>query len=74
MYGDWAALREAAAPGMVPSRIDADVRQALAIAADDPTRLTDAEALALLHADGDALDALCADRGRRAHVGWWATT
>ncbi|MER0446369.1 bifunctional FO biosynthesis protein CofGH [Streptomyces sp. Edi4] len=60
VYGDWAALREAAAPGMVPSRIDADVRQALATAADDPTRLTDEEALALLHADGDALDALCA--------------
>ena len=59
VYGDWEALREAAAPGMVPERIDADVRQALSQAADDPTRLTDAEALALLHADGPALDALC---------------
>ncbi|WP_228974081.1 bifunctional FO biosynthesis protein CofGH [Streptomyces sp. DH12] len=71
VYGDWGALREAAAPGMVPERIDTDVRQALATAADDPTRLTDGEALALLHADGPALDALCgiADDVRRAAVG-----
>ncbi|MFE6686737.1 bifunctional FO biosynthesis protein CofGH [Streptomyces sp. NPDC057743] len=71
VYGDWEALREAAAPGMVPSRIDADVRAALSQAADDPTKLTDAEALALLHADGPALDALCriADDLRRATVG-----
>ncbi|MER6050587.1 bifunctional FO biosynthesis protein CofGH [Streptomyces sp. NPDC001793] len=71
VYGDWAALREAAAPGMVPSRLDGDVRQALSQAADDPTRLTDAEALALLHADGPALDALCriADDLRRDTVG-----
>ena len=58
VYGDWGALREAAAPGMVPERIDTDVRDALRTAADDPTKLTDAEALALLHADGPALDAL----------------
>ncbi|WNE95431.1 bifunctional FO biosynthesis protein CofGH [Streptomyces luomodiensis] len=71
VYGDWGALREAAAPGMVPQRIDTDVRQALATAADDPTRLTDAEALALLHADGLALDALCrvADDVRSSAVG-----
>lgn len=71
VYGDWAELRAAAAPGMVPSRLDADVRQALSQAADDPTRLTDDEALALLHADGPALDALCriADDLRRATVG-----
>jgi FO synthase len=71
VYGDWGALREAAAPGMVPERIDTDVRHALATAADDPTRLTDGEALALLHADGPALDALCgiADDVRRAAVG-----
>ncbi|MEV1022161.1 bifunctional FO biosynthesis protein CofGH [Streptomyces sp. NPDC050264] len=59
VYGDWEALREQAVPGMVPSRIDGDVREALAVAADDPTRLTDEQALALLHADGPALDALC---------------
>ncbi|MFE1768953.1 bifunctional FO biosynthesis protein CofGH [Streptomyces angustmyceticus] len=71
VYGDWEALREAAAPGMVPERIDTDVRQALSQAADDPTKLTDAQALALLHADGPALDALCgiADALRRDTVG-----
>lgn len=71
VYGDWEALREAAAPGMAPSRIDTDVRAALATAADDPTRLTDDEALALLHADGPALDALCriADDVRKSAVG-----
>ncbi|MEU3824909.1 bifunctional FO biosynthesis protein CofGH [Streptomyces sp. NPDC029080] len=71
VYGDWEALREAAAPGMAPERIDTDVRAALRTAADDPTRLTDAEALALLHADGPALDALCrvADDVRRSAVG-----
>ncbi|MEU1781092.1 MULTISPECIES: bifunctional FO biosynthesis protein CofGH [Streptomyces] len=71
VYGDWDALREAAAPGMVPERIDGDVREALRQAADDPTRLTDDQALALLHADGPALDALCrvADDLRRDVVG-----
>ncbi|MFY4719899.1 bifunctional FO biosynthesis protein CofGH [Streptomyces sp. LaBMicrA B280] len=71
VYGDWDALREAAAPGMAPQRIDTDVREALRTAADDPTRLTDTEALALLHADGPALDALCriADDVRRSVVG-----
>ncbi|UVT08619.1 bifunctional FO biosynthesis protein CofGH [Streptomyces thermocarboxydus] len=71
VYGDWDALREAAAPGMVPERIDTDVREALRTAADDPTKLTDAEALALFHADGPALDALCriADDVRKSAVG-----
>lgn len=71
VYGDWEALREAAAPGMVPSRIDADVREALSQAADDPTKLTDPQALALFHADGPALDALThiADQLRRDVVG-----
>ncbi|MCB5168504.1 bifunctional FO biosynthesis protein CofGH [Streptomyces bambusae] len=71
VYGDWEALREAAAPGMVPERIDGDVREALAQAADDPERLTDGQALALLHADGPALDALCrvADDLRKSAVG-----
>ncbi|WP_371528665.1 bifunctional FO biosynthesis protein CofGH [Streptomyces sp. NBC_01283] len=71
VYGDWEALREQAAPGMVPSRIDGDVRAALKTAADDPTRLTDEQALALLHADGPALDALCsvADDLRKSVVG-----
>ncbi|MFE1749629.1 bifunctional FO biosynthesis protein CofGH [Streptomyces anandii] len=71
VYGDWSALREAAAPGMAPEHIDTDVRQALRTAAGDPTKLTDDEALALLHADGPALDALCrvADDVRKSAVG-----
>ncbi|MCA1223923.1 bifunctional FO biosynthesis protein CofGH [Streptomyces sp. 8L] len=71
VYGDWEALREAAAPGMVPERIDGDVRQALGQAADDPEKLTDEQALALFHADGPALDALTriADELRRDVVG-----
>jgi FO synthase len=70
VYGDWEALREQVA-GTAPDRLDADLRAALATAADDPTRLTDAQALALLHADGPALDALCAiaDAVRRDAVG-----
>ncbi len=72
VYGDWQALRERAAePGAAPHRPPGDVRAALATAADDPTRLTDEAALALLHADGPALDALCriADDVRRDAVG-----
>ncbi|MFJ4873808.1 bifunctional FO biosynthesis protein CofGH [Streptomyces sp. NPDC088745] len=78
VYGDWEALREAAAPGMVPSqmsgdisRVDGEVKAALSQAAADPTKLTDAQALTLLHADGPALDELCriADTLRRDVVG-----
>ncbi|MFE1782087.1 bifunctional FO biosynthesis protein CofGH [Streptomyces sp. NPDC059506] len=83
VYGDWDALREEAAEGSgtdtaagprgasAPARLDADVRSALATAADDPERLTDDQALALLHADGTALDELCriADDVRRDTVG-----
>ena len=71
VYGDWEQLRTEAAPGMAPERIEADLREALSVAADDPTRLSDPQALALLHADGPALDALCriADDLRRSVVG-----
>ncbi|WP_042371302.1 bifunctional FO biosynthesis protein CofGH [Streptacidiphilus neutrinimicus] len=76
VYGDWESLREVAAVTGAPDRagverLDADVREALAVAADDPRRLTDPQALALLHADGPALDALCsvADAVRRDVVG-----
>jgi FO synthase len=71
VYGDWETLREQARPGMAPERIDGDVRAALAQAAQDPTGLSDQQALALLHADGPALDALCeiADALRRDVVG-----
>ncbi|MGE7438443.1 bifunctional FO biosynthesis protein CofGH [Kitasatospora sp. NPDC001175] len=70
VYGDWQALREQVAATPV-ERLDGDVRTALAVAADDPTRLTDEQALALFHAEGPALDALCrvADDLRRSVVG-----
>jgi FO synthase len=76
VYGDWDALREVAAAAGTPDRssaqrLDVDVREALAVASDDPRRLTDPQALALFHADGPALDALCsiADAVRRDVVG-----
>ncbi|MBL1067467.1 bifunctional FO biosynthesis protein CofGH [Streptomyces sp. 7-21] len=73
VYGDWDALRELAAAqaGSGVTRLDTEVREALSVAADDPTRLTDDQALALMTADGPALDALCriADDLRRDVVG-----
>jgi FO synthase len=71
VYGDWDSLREQAVASSTPSRLDGDAREALAVAADDPTRLTDDQALLLFHADGPALDALCrvADDVRRSAVG-----
>ncbi len=73
VYGDWQELREqVAATGTgVPQRLEREVADALRTAADDPTRLTDAQALALFTADGPALDALCsiADAVRRDTVG-----
>ncbi|MCC9306772.1 bifunctional FO biosynthesis protein CofGH [Kitasatospora sp. RB6PN24] len=70
VYGDWEALREQVAK--IPTgRLDGDVRAALAVAADDPGKLTDDQALVLFQADGPALDALCAiaDAVRRDAVG-----
>ncbi|MEV7180097.1 bifunctional FO biosynthesis protein CofGH [Kitasatospora sp. NPDC093679] len=84
VYGDWQVLREQVAAGVgsgagagvgaaagAPERLPADVREALGVAAADPTRLTDDQALALFGADGPALDALCsiADAVRRDTVG-----
>ena len=43
-----------------PARLDADVAAALRSAERDPAGLSDAEALALLHADGAELDAVAA--------------
>ncbi|MER7847325.1 bifunctional FO biosynthesis protein CofGH [Kitasatospora sp. NPDC096077] len=71
VYGDWDVLREQVLAKGAPERLAGDLREALAVAADDPTRLTDDQALALFHADGPALDALCriADDVRRSAVG-----
>ncbi|MFD0685342.1 bifunctional FO biosynthesis protein CofGH [Actinomadura fibrosa] len=69
VYGDWDALKARMATG--PARMDHDVKAALASAERNPAGLSDAEALALLHADGPELDALAglADGLRRDAVG-----
>ncbi len=80
VYGDWQELRErvagwAAAGQAAPQRLSTDEREALALAADDPAALARPEhrdlALALMTADGPALDALAAiaDAVRRDTVG-----
>jgi FO synthase len=72
VYGDWAALREQvhAAPA-VPQHLDSDVAAALRSAEGDPAGLSDADALALMTADGVALDAVTAfaDELRQDAVG-----
>jgi FO synthase len=71
VYGDWSAVREAAVRTSAPVRLDAEVAAALRSAERDPAGISDAEALALLHADGPELDALAAlaDGLRRDVVG-----
>ncbi|NUP76558.1 MAG: bifunctional FO biosynthesis protein CofGH [Nonomuraea sp.] len=58
VYGDWDALRERL--GTATAATPSDVRQALRRAEADPAGLTDAEAVALLGAEGEALDELAA--------------
>src|SRR6266496_4426879 len=67
VYGDWAEIgariepaARHAAPAAAPPRLRADVRAALRKAERDPAGLTDAQALALLDADGPELAALAA--------------
>ena len=77
VYGDWDALREATADSRRPRettptvRLDADILAALTVAADDPASLSDAQALTLMAAEGDALQAVVgiADDLRRDVVG-----
>ncbi|MFW6639527.1 bifunctional FO biosynthesis protein CofGH [Nocardiopsis algeriensis] len=72
VYGDWDELRPGVdREGAVPRRFDPEVAAALRRAESDPAGLTDAEALALLHADGPELEELAAlaDRVRRDAVG-----
>jgi FO synthase len=86
VYGDWgevgariepSARRQApvpagqAAPAAAPPRLRAEVLAALRRAEDDPAGLTDAQALALLDADGPELEALAAlaDAVRRDAAG-----
>ena len=80
VYGDWAAVGERVVtdlplPASAPRRLAGETREALALAAADPAALARPEheplALALMTADGDALDVLCgiADDVRRDTVG-----
>jgi FO synthase len=59
VYGDWSMLRESVAstaPAAPAVTLGPDLRAALAQAETDPRALTDDQALALLTADGPALD------------------
>ncbi|MHA6617440.1 bifunctional FO biosynthesis protein CofGH [Pseudonocardia sp. DLS-67] len=77
VYGDWEAVAEelAATQRSAPEHLDADVRAGLALAASDPAALLDpaheAAAMAVLTADGPALDELArlADAVRADVVG-----
>ena len=68
VYGDWdeigariePAARLGRAGAAAPQRLRAEVRAALRRAEADPAAITDAQALALLDADGAELDALAA--------------
>jgi FO synthase len=60
VYGDWETVRTEAVRTSAPQRLDSDVLAALLHAERDPQALSDADALALLHADGAELDAVAA--------------
>jgi FO synthase len=77
-FGDWDVLaaeieerRAEHAGARGTARLDADVLEALRAAERAPGELSDKHALALIHADGADLDALCelADRVRQDAVG-----
>jgi FO synthase len=70
-YGDWGVLREQVRTTVPTQAFGPDVAAALRAAEHDPAGLTDAQALALMTADGPALDELCrlADGLRRDAVG-----
>jgi FO synthase len=77
-FGDWNVLADEIAERRIgspdaaaPARLDAGVLAALRAAERAPGELSDEHALALIHADGPNLDALCelADRIRQDAVG-----
>ncbi|GAA4518604.1 bifunctional FO biosynthesis protein CofGH [Nonomuraea ferruginea] len=71
VYGDWEALRDRLPTATGGGGTPAEIRKALGRAASDPAGLTDDEAVALLSADGEALDELAgiADALRREAAG-----
>jgi FO synthase len=70
-YGDWDVLRRDVEQRRAPERVDADVAGALRHAEQDPSAISDTDALALMCADGPALDVLAqlADALRSDAVG-----
>ncbi|MDQ2797039.1 MAG: bifunctional FO biosynthesis protein CofGH [Actinomycetota bacterium] len=60
VYGDWATVATEAKRTGAPVKLDSDVAAALRSAERDPGSLSDADALALLHAEGVGLDAVAA--------------
>ncbi len=71
VYGDWAAVGEAAAVTGAPAVLHAEGRDALRAAEHDPGNLSDEHALRLMTADGDLLRQVVrlADDLRRETVG-----
>jgi FO synthase len=71
VYGDWDAVKEAAALTGGPAVLHVEGREALAAAEADPGNLSDEHALTLMTAEGDLLRQVCrlADDLRRATVG-----
>ncbi|MEV0348864.1 bifunctional FO biosynthesis protein CofGH [Nonomuraea sp. NPDC050680] len=71
VYGDWEALRDRLDPAASGGHTPSEVRAALRRAEADPAGLSEAEAVALLSADGGALDELAriADDLRARAVG-----
>jgi len=60
VYGDWSAVAARVSNAPAPERLDADVRAALRKAQDTPASLDDDEYLALITAEGPALEAVTA--------------
>ncbi|MGI8678110.1 MAG: bifunctional FO biosynthesis protein CofGH [Jatrophihabitans sp.] len=60
VYGDWATVATEARRTGAPVKLDSDFASVLRSAERDPGGLSDADALALLHADGVELDAVSA--------------
>ncbi|PRZ33563.1 FO synthase subunit 1 /FO synthase subunit 2 [Antricoccus suffuscus] len=69
VYGDWAAVKASVPTTVKP--LGSDVAAALRVARDNPSALSDEQALALITADGADLEAVCAlaDDVRRDTVG-----
>jgi FO synthase len=71
VYGDWAAVRDAASLTGTPAALHAEGREALAAAETDPGGLSDEHAHTLITAEGALLEQVCrlADDLRREAVG-----